>query len=226
MKEKNVKQNNGLAIAGFVCSLYGLITCGITSVIGLVLSIIGLNKSKELNGKNKGMAIAGIVISAIIIIIYVIMMFFAGTTMAYLKNRVTDGVKNSIINEKKSVNKTFEFEDLEITVSDTYTFDTIENSFSEYNGRTVIVIPVTVKNIDDEENKLNMFYYNFYGPNGTRLNTVSSYFYDESLDFADDLQPNDSYTKNFYLLYEEDGTYAIEFNNYEDQIKIELDVKK
>ena len=51
-------------------------------------------------------------------------------------------------------------------------------------------------------------------------------FYDESLDFADDLQPNESYTKNFYLLYEEDGTYVIEFNNYEDQIKIELDVKK
>lgn len=226
MQEKNVKQNNGIAIAGFVCSLCGLITCGITSIVGLVLSIIGLNKSKEVNGKNKGMAIAGIVISAIVIIIYAIMMFFAGTMVTYFKNMATDGVKNSIINERNSVNKAFEFEDLEITVSDTYTFDTIDNSFSEYNGRTVIVIPVTVKNIDDEENGLNMFYYNFYSPSGTRLNSVSSYFYDNSIDFADDLQPNESYTKNFYVLYDGDGTYTIEFNNYEDQIKIELDVKK
>ena len=38
-------KKNNQAIAGFVCSLCGILTCGISSIVGLVLSIIGLKKS-------------------------------------------------------------------------------------------------------------------------------------------------------------------------------------
>lgn len=53
-----VTSSNGMAIAGFVLSFF-------VSALGLVFSIIGLNKSKELNGKNRGLALAGIIISAV-----------------------------------------------------------------------------------------------------------------------------------------------------------------
>ena len=68
--------NSSLSIAGFVCSLCGFITCGLTSIVGLVLSIIGLQESKK-KGQPYGMAIAGIAISSILLI-FILMMLIAG----------------------------------------------------------------------------------------------------------------------------------------------------
>ncbi len=45
--EQNQPQgNNGLCIAGFIVSLVSLFCCGLTSIIGLILSIIGVATSK------------------------------------------------------------------------------------------------------------------------------------------------------------------------------------
>lgn len=49
---------NGMAIAGFICSFF-------FPLLGLIFSIIGVNKSKELNGKGHGLAVAGIILSSI-----------------------------------------------------------------------------------------------------------------------------------------------------------------
>ena len=56
--------SNGVAIAGFVLSFFSF-----AAVLGLILSIVGLQKSKqpEFNGKGKGLAIAGIILSCITI---------------------------------------------------------------------------------------------------------------------------------------------------------------
>ena len=67
----NPKQANGFAIAGFVLSLISLLCCGTTSVLGLVFSIIGLVNANKQNGEGKGLAIAGIVISSIMIILFI-----------------------------------------------------------------------------------------------------------------------------------------------------------
>jgi hypothetical protein len=61
-------KNNGMAVAGFVCSLMGLMCCGpVASILGLVFSIIGLmeinRNPTQLTGKN--MAIAGIVLAVL-----------------------------------------------------------------------------------------------------------------------------------------------------------------
>ena len=42
-----VQPKNNMALAGFICSLSGLVTCGIVSIVGLVLSIIGLKKDDK-----------------------------------------------------------------------------------------------------------------------------------------------------------------------------------
>lgn len=69
------KKSNGLAIGGFVVSLVStLLCCGSLNLISLILSIIGLVKVKDCDGNGKGMAIAGIIISAIGIIIFFLFM--------------------------------------------------------------------------------------------------------------------------------------------------------
>jgi len=51
-----LEDNNNIAITGFIFSF-------IFPLIGFILSAIGLNKSKRMNGKNRGYAVAGIIIS-------------------------------------------------------------------------------------------------------------------------------------------------------------------
>ncbi len=50
--------SNGYAVAGFILSF-------LFALLGLIFSIIGLNKANERNGAGKGLATAGIVISII-----------------------------------------------------------------------------------------------------------------------------------------------------------------
>lgn len=57
--------NNGMAIAGFVLSF-------LVPLLGLIFSIIGLSKANSLNGNKKGLAIAGIIISAVTIVFRII----------------------------------------------------------------------------------------------------------------------------------------------------------
>ncbi len=69
--------SNGLAIAGFVCSLI-FIPIGIgvlTAIAGLVLSIMGLSSAKKLpENKGRGLAVAGTIISAIRIVLIIIIL--------------------------------------------------------------------------------------------------------------------------------------------------------
>jgi len=51
--------SNNLGLAGFITSLIGLVTCGVLSPIGLLLSLIGLTK------RPRGFAIAGSIIGVI-----------------------------------------------------------------------------------------------------------------------------------------------------------------
>ncbi len=52
-------ESNGLGIAGFVVSLVGLCSGGVLSPVGLILSLVALNK------RPKGFAVAGVIIGAL-----------------------------------------------------------------------------------------------------------------------------------------------------------------
>ena len=49
---------------------------------------------------------------------------------------------------------------------------------------------------------------------------------DEAIDYAGDLQPGASYTKYIYALYDGDGKYVIEFDNYREKKSVQLNIKK
>lgn len=55
--------DNGLAIAGFILAF-------LLAPLGLILSLVGLNKSKEVGGQGRDLAIAGIVVSSLGLILF------------------------------------------------------------------------------------------------------------------------------------------------------------
>ena len=71
--ETNEKYNPW-AIAGFVLSLVNIVLGEVIvpGVLGLIFSIMGYNQIKEKGGKGKGLAIAGIIISAISLALYIL----------------------------------------------------------------------------------------------------------------------------------------------------------
>lgn len=100
---QNVNQNiekhktNGLAIAGFVISIVSPICCcGTLSVLSLIFSIIGLSQINKNDESGRGLAIAGIVISAISILIWFIFYFLGITTS--LVERAQSEIPSSFIN--------------------------------------------------------------------------------------------------------------------------------
>lgn len=121
---------------------------------------------------------------------------------------------------------TFTFDDLEITFGSDYTFTTISNQYSDYYGKDIVRVPVTVTNKSTETHGLNMFYYTIYGTTGTKVNNVSTWFSDDSLDYAGDLRSGASYTKYIYFVYDADGTYVFEFDNYSEEVEVELEISK
>lgn len=55
----NQPGSNGLGVAGFVLSLIGLLSCGLLSPVGLILSLAGLSKEPS------GLAVAGTIIGGL-----------------------------------------------------------------------------------------------------------------------------------------------------------------
>lgn len=145
-------------------------------------------------------------------------------------NSNNNGNNNNNNNNNKKPNhygfdETFTFDGLEITIGKDYSFDVVNNRFSDYNGMECVKLPITVKNIDSETNSLNMFDYTVFGSQGTEAETLN-YYFDDNIAEAGDLRSGASYTKYLYFLYDGDGEYAIEFDNWRTKITVEFDIKK
>lgn len=59
---------SGMAIASLVTSLVGLVSCGLTSIVGVVLGIVAFRETKRTGQKGRGMALAGAIIGGLVIV--------------------------------------------------------------------------------------------------------------------------------------------------------------
>lgn len=127
---------------------------------------------------------------------------------------------------KYEIGEYFNFDGLEIVLDYGIQFKTIQNQFSEYDGKTVIAIPASVKNISGKTHGLNIFQYNQFGPDGTQLPTSISAYFTLGIDDIGDLQNGAIDYGYMYMLYEGDGDYLVVFDNYNEQIEVSIPVKK
>ena len=67
--EPQPSASNAFATLGFIFAF-------ILSLLGLIFSIVGIVKAKKLGGKGKGLAVAGLILSAIKIVAVVIIVYF------------------------------------------------------------------------------------------------------------------------------------------------------
>lgn len=126
---------------------------------------------------------------------------------------------------EKLKSETITFDGLEMTFGQ-YSFTEVNNRYSEHNGKTVVKIPVTIKNVSKEPHSLNMFYYELFGSSGIESDNVSSFFTDDIIQ-GGDLLPDSSYTKYFHIIYDGDGVYTVVFSDlwYEKET-VEIMVQK
>ena len=118
---------------------------------------------------------------------------------------------------------TFEFDDFTIQIGGGATATIFDNQFSEYNGSTVIALPVTLTNNKSEPSQLNMFYLKEFGSAGTELNSIFTYF--DDIRMAGEMRPGASMNGNLYFLYDGNGTYYLSFQKpWQKAIEVELPI--
>lgn len=120
---------------------------------------------------------------------------------------------------------TFTFDDIEYSLGTTISYGVVENMFSDVDGRDAIKIPVTVKNVGDESTSVSTLWMKLYGPSGNELANVE-YYFDDSIAYAGSLLPGATKDTYIYLLYESDGTYTMEFDDWTDKLTVKFDVTK
>jgi type II secretory pathway pseudopilin PulG len=82
-------KTSGLAIASLVLGALGLLTCGLTSLVGLVLGAVALIKIKKSQGRlsGSGLAIAGICVSGVLVLMLPIMAALLLPALATAKSK-------------------------------------------------------------------------------------------------------------------------------------------
>jgi len=108
---------------------------------------------------------------------------------------------------------TFVFDELEITIHERFGWTTVQNQFSDIDGYDVFYLPITITNVGDETNGLNVFSYRIFGSTGLQLDSVSAFF-DNDLTWAGSMRPGATLETYMYILYNGDGEYVAEFSEF------------
>ena len=101
--EENKNVNESVQKPSQAINIVGFILAFIIPLVGLILSIIGINKSKQ-SGVGKGLSIAGIIISAINMVVRLIVIIsFLGLSFFFVKN--IDTIDTNVSSEKSEETK-------------------------------------------------------------------------------------------------------------------------
>ena len=219
----NIGIFHDLAIWSAVCFIFGLIN------LGSILS----KKSYFSTEKNKKLLLIGIIIISIVSLILGVSQNTdsnnnnSSNNSDYNYDNVESDYKNGSTEKNKKINldETFVLDEMELTISSNITYDTVDNEFSDYHRATAVKLPITVKNISNETKSLNSFYYSFFGSKGIEINDLGFYF-DDSINDGGNLKPTASYTKYFYMPYDGNGKYSIEFNDFKNEYTLDFEINK
>ncbi len=100
---------------------------------------------------------------------------------------------------------------------------TIDNQFSELNGRKVYAVPMTIENTGSETKGINMFYVKPFGPSGMELDSVYAFF-TEAQDFYKEMRPGAKMNTAYYILDDGSGEYCIVFQNFTEEKELKFNL--
>lgn len=133
-------------------------------------------------------------------------------------------------NQTPMAGSTVRFNDLEIGIGkqDSIQLIRVTNQRSKYFSKTVIKVPVTIKNMSSKPQSLIQPYYSFYAPKGDKLQDLSNEYMDYGeANWTGDIEPGKSVDAFFYILFTTPGTYTIALSKAgEDDVKITLDIQQ
>ncbi len=179
------------------------------------------------NKANKWLILIIGVLSFLIILesSFMIWYFFINKPIIDNKKIIEDyNYKEILPYEIYNTNEQFEFDNLKISILDKFEIFKLDNTYSIYNGKNIIKIPISITNISDTNHGLNLFYYDIFDDTGNSIDEVAGY-YEESLYYAEDLKKDSSYTKYIYALYFGNDSYIIRLKNKEKEIFVKYNIK-
>ena len=120
----------------------------------------------------------------------------------------------------------FTFDGFEVTIGKTITTKKIDNTYSSKNGKTLIAVPVHLKNIGTETESFNHWNIDCFGSKGTETDNVNSIFDETSIAATPEMRPGASVDTFIYMLYDGDGIYGIDFSSYKETKTVEFKVSQ
>ena len=190
----------------------GITICGALSLAFAVINLGSLLAMIE-GGRKSSRQTLILVLSVILSLI----LFLASYGIAYSRRQ-----SGRYMGTTYNVEETVEFKGLEIVVHDDITVD---RSTEEKGG--IIRVPVTITNTSDEPNRLGRYEYYTYDPDGELvLSSFQGYFRRDSIEYADELQPGESYKKYIYCGYTGDGEYTLLLTDKKEIASVKFTVEK
>lgn len=140
----------------------------------------------------------------------------------------TTTVEETTARRNYKLGETFTMADFEVTLGSSYSIVKINNQFSDKNGKDVVKVPITIKNVGSETTDFPL-YINYYGSKGTEVDDPT-YFFDDSLSTSSKLRPGASQSGYLYFMYDGNGIYGLDFEELfswsDDTISVEFEVTK
>ena len=157
----------------------------------------------------------GLIIALAFVLIGLIALLTGCSTQDNDENR---NPNNNINNNTNTV--------IEYTVEEPFTFNNLETTFhsnisweritlpGENENQYVVVMPITVTNIGNIPNTINMIFYSIYGPNETEVDSLAMFFPNNNIEYAGHIEPGETIQSNIHFLFDGNGEYTILFNDY------------
>ncbi len=165
---------NGLAIAGLVLAFF-------IPLVGLILSILGLSAVKKNNQKGKGLALAGIIVSVLIMLIQAglfLTLVVAGNKAATDIEKSTSSLSDPtdrVDSQKKDIEikpgEVATIEGVDMTLSNVKFATTLGQFDEAKSGYTYVVADVAIVNKSDRTRAFNSFDFRIQTVSGQVLDT-------------------------------------------------------
>lgn len=153
-------------------------------------------------------------------------------------DQIIESIVQSTVESNVQSNSETADSDADDSDSDSITFDgfkisidteramntyTIDNQFSDLNGRKVCAVPMIIENTSDDTKGINMFYVKVFGASGTELDSVYAYF-TEAQDFYKEMRPGAKAQTAYYMLDDGSGEYCIVFKSFTEEKELFVNI--